>query len=488
MKLKLIIFSLLVFAFTACNKSFLDRKPSSNILLDEQLQEIGASSPSSLIKVVDPSIKGIYAYMRTFATWSSNHDDFGQKAVDLGLDLMTEDVVQSVDHWFGFDYLLDNRQATYRRTIFMWNFYYKIIYNANLIIGQIDPATTDADLKYIRGQSLAMRGYAYFYLVQLYQNTYKGHESALGVPIYTETSLEGHARAPVSEVYDRIVADLTEAVDILNGFTRGTPDQVDQHVAEGMLARVYLSMERWADAATMAHQARTGFPLMGNADYQAGFSSVGNPEWMWGTDITSETTTIYASFFSMMDNTSPGYAGALGVYKLISKKLYDQIPATDIRKTVFNDPGTTIDPDLPPYAQLKFIDPSGAFTGDYLYMRASEMYLIEAEALARQTQDDMAADVLFELVSKRDPAYVKSSNTGQALIDEIILQKRIELWGEGITFLDMKRLKEGLDRTGSNHRPDAVLVFPPEDKVFTYKLPQRELDNNPNIPASDQNP
>lgn len=487
MKRRSILIVTVVLSLMACNKDFLDRKPTSDILLDEQLREIGAASPTALVNVVDPSIRGIYAFMRTYATWSENHDDFGQKAVDHGLDLMTEDVVQSVHHWFGFDYLLDNREAAFRRTIFLWNFYYKIIYNANLILSQIDAETTSDELRHVRGQALAMRGYAYYYLVQLYQKTYKGNESAPGVPIYTETALQGNPRAPVSEVYAQITTDLTDAITALDGFQRTTKDAVNQQVAQGILARVYLSMERWSDAANMARLARTGFALMDETTYQGGFNNVANPEWMWGTDITSETTTIFASFFSMMDNTNPGYAGALQIYKLVSKKLYDEIPATDVRKAVFNDPARTINGSLPAYAQLKFRDPGG-WTGDYVYMRASEMILIEAEAMARQGQDAMAQDLLFELVSERDPAYVKSTAASTALIDEIILHKRIELWGEGITFLDMKRLNKGLDRTGSNHRPDAVLVLPAGDNLFTYQIPQREIDNNSNMTAADQNP
>ncbi len=68
--------------------------------------------------------------------------------------------------------------------------------------------------------------------------------------------------------------------------------------------------------------------------------------------------------------------------------------------------------------------------GDPVYMRAGEMYLIEAEAKAKYN-DATAQDVLFTLVSNCDPGYVKSTKTGQALVDEIILQRRMELWGKG---------------------------------------------------------
>ena len=189
----------------------------------------------------------------------------------------------------------------------------------------------------------------------------------------------------------------------------------------------------------------------------------------------------------MIDNTSPGYAGALQSYILISKKLYDLIPATDVRKAVFNDPAKTLAPTLPAYAQLKFRDPGG-FTGDYIYIRVSEMYFIEAEAQARQGNSTGAAQTLFDLVSKRNSSYTLSANTGQALLDEIFLQKRIESWGEGVIFMDIKRLNMGIDRTGSNHVSNAVLVIPAGDPRWTYQIPLNEIQANPNISEGDQNP
>ena len=69
--------------------------------------------------------------------------------------------------------------------------------------------------------------------------------------------------------------------------------------------------------------------------------------------------------------------------------------------------------------------------GDVPYMRAAEMYLIEAEAKAKLGQDANAAKLLFDMVSKRDAAYKLSTSTGTKLLDEIYFHRRVELWGEG---------------------------------------------------------
>jgi starch-binding outer membrane protein, SusD/RagB family len=469
----------------SCKKDWVETRPDG-YFLESDVRELGAASPSSLIKVVDPSMRGIYTYMYSYNTAfrvSGRHDDFGQKSIDISTDFMTEDIVQYIHHWFGFDYLLDDRDAAFARTFTNWNFYYKIISDANFIIASIDPAVTNAELKAVRGQALSIRAFSFLNLVQLYQQTFKGNETAKGIPIYTAPATEGKPRASMTEVYTQIEADLLEAIGLLAGYNRVSKEQINQGVARGLLARAYLNMERWADAASQASQARAGYAPMTSAQYSQGFSDINNAEWMWGGDINSNTTTIFASFFSHMDNNSPGYNGALGVYKLIDKKLYDQIPATDARKSVYM---ATAAAPFPALTSTKFRDPGG-WVGDYVYMRAAEMYLIEAEAQARAGNNTPAQTALTALISTRIPGFT-TTNTGPALVNEVILHRRIELWGEGFSLNDYKRWKRGIDRTGSNHRSDALLVLPAGDKKFFYQIPQREFDTNSTFTAADQNP
>lgn len=128
-------------------------------------------------------------------------------------------------------------------------------------------------------------------------------------------------------------------------------------------------------------------------------------------------------------------------------------------------------------------------------MRAAEMYLIEAEALAKTGKEGEAVAVLEELVKSRFPAYVAPATSGQALIDEILLQRRIELWGEGFTLLDMKRLNKDLKRTvgtPAKGEHDAGLAVVTERPItsnsFLWRIPQTEIDSNDKLTAADQNP
>lgn len=221
---------------------------------------------------------------------------------------------------------------------------------------------------------------------------------------------------------------------------------------------------------------------------------IDNPEWMWGFDHNAETTTLHESFFSHISNLADGYAGLNYAPRLIDKRLYDGIPATDARKQWFQSDPATITPAITPaekatawklpYANLKF-GHNGDFTMDYLYMRASEMVLIEAEALAQQNKGAEAATVLKELLSQRDTAW----NAASVTVDDVWQQRRIELWGEGFAMFDLKRLHKGIDRNydGSNHYMSAKLTIPAGDKRWIYRIPQSEIQENPDISEADNN-
>jgi hypothetical protein len=292
----------------------------------------------------------------------------------------------------------------------------------------------------------------------------------------------------VAKVYEQINADLDQAITLLTGApARANKSHINLNVAQGFKARVALTQQNWQVAATMAAAARSGISLMSNTQYQAGFNDYTNPEWIWGVRQVSDQTTYFYSFFAYMSadfnstniRTNP---------KAINSKLYDQIPTTDVRSKLFDPTGANTSFPIPPggvrkpYQNKKFLSGggSGSSIGDVVLMRAAEMYLIEAEAKARLGQDAGAQDALFTLLKNRDASYTKSTKTGTALINDILLQRRIELWGEGFRFYDLKRLNQPLDRTGANHDASVavVLTIPVDDVRWEFLIPQDEINNS----------
>jgi hypothetical protein len=278
------------------------------------------------------------------------------------------------------------------------------------------------------------------------------------------------------------------------GYKRPNKNYVDASVANGILARYYLLANKWQEAANAASKARQGYTLMpANASgLYDGFVTVNNQEWMWGFAHTTETQTTYASFFSMISNIAPGYAGIGYAPRLIDARLYEQIPDADLRKAWFNGPEgaeQATDAASLPYASVKFghVDD---WTDNYMYMRAAEMVLIEAEAYAHMGDGAKAAQALKVLMDVRQPGWNRASVT----VDDIHLQRRIELWGEAGRVYDIRRYKQGFRRTEAQGWPAAALLAGrptenPENWMWVLTIPQAEFDGNVNMDgAKDQNP
>lgn len=477
---------------TGCKKSYLDTKPSDAITPDQAYESIAAVNSA-----IDASYLSSFQYGG--GNGAGRHDNFGQKAIDLANDLMGNDMTIHTQGygWFNADYqytgwTLPNGVNT--RSDQTWSFYYMIIKQANLILDNTANQTQTNDLKAVRGEALALRAWAHFNLVNNFQQTYKGNTTAKGIPVYTSIG-PAKGRGTVEEVYEQVKEDLTDAETLLNGQTRSSKKRIDVSVVRGIRARVALVMEDWTTAESYAKSARTGYTLMSAATLvtASAFSNINNSEWMWGAPITAAQATIYASFFSHIDPTAGGYA-TLGGQKKITKALYDQINSADARKGWFMPP-TSTNTTFVPYTQIKHRVPTaGSWAADYLYMRAAEMYLIEAEALARQTKDAEARVVLEALIKTRYPAYSAASFSGASLVSEILLQRRIELWGEGFSLFDIKRTGVGLNRptgTGNHGSPNfnpIVYTQVAASPLFLMRIPTRELDNNPNMTPADQNP
>ncbi len=489
---KFIIASVLALGFTACSDSYMDTEETGS-LTPEEAGEVAAND-------ADIFLNGIWSYM---ADVTSAHDDFNYLAAMHALDMMGDDIAMGGEHFFVYDYRFEYSGGNYARVRRTWNVFYTLLARANEILDMYpEGANSDAE-KALVGQALAIRGLCYTDLPMIYQKPTTANGSlnldAPAVPLYL-ADMDGltlderdelKGRNTVDRVWQQAESDLTKAVQLLEeaNYVRPSKHFIDANVANGLLARYYLYTQQWANAVAAAHKARQGYQPMDNVGLHDGFMLLSNPEWMWGFDHTNETTTMYASFFSHISNFAPGYSGLGLSSRLIDKRLYDQIPDDDYRKSLFNGPDgdssqSTTGAKMP-YANLKF-GFDGEWTMDYMYMRAAEMYLIEAEGLARQGKGTEAATVLAELMAQRQPSWNKTSVT----VADVQLQRSIELWGEGFSYFDKRRNNEGANRAyeGSNHLSSAQMVVPADSAVWTYQLPISEIQENSHIDFSEQNP
>jgi hypothetical protein len=480
----------------SCGEEYLDTAPTN---------QVDATAAFLTTKNAEAAVNGIYRLL--YSQVNGGDQGHANHPAQLYIwDLMGDDVVQpnTTNAWNLTDaQWIAHRTDVNVSTTHPYRMYYRVIANTNVAIANLDNATGPQSTKdRLKGEVYALRGWAYFNLVQMYGKRYVGgaNNTQMGVPLVLTATTEGQPRASVEEVYTQINADLDQAIALLPS-TPVNKSHPDKEVAKGLKARVALVQQNWALAETLANEARQGLTLMDTVTYKAGFSNISVGEWMWGVDHLEVHTTFFWGFHQYMSCNFNSTVNRQ-TPKVANSAMYNQIPWKDVRKRMWariaNDPSATAPPGgiKPQYMVQKFrleaAAPSTSFSGDVPYMRASEMYLIEAEAQARQggAKETAAQNTLFTLVSARNPTYVLSTNTGAALLNEILFQRRVELWGEGFRFFDLKRMDLPLNRNGANFVSAAIANLfdvPAGDPRWEYLIPRAELNANKAL-AGQQNP
>lgn len=464
-------------------------------------------------------VAGVAKTLNTFQTVLARHNDFGYPALMLFSDCRGIDMVSTNTgyNWFAESAELSDCDVNSDFTELMWGIMYQQVFAANAVLSDLDPETTDPMLQFYRAQALAFRAFDFMMLAQNYQFPYAGHKSDPCIMLITEQNQEeagkkGCLRSSVEETYSRIISDLTTAIDLL-GQSGVKPSQVisaqpkrfiSLATAYGLRARANLLMENWADAASDANNAiaQAGrdniSPLSAAEASRPGFNNIDSHSWMWGIPVAETdrvVTSTIINFPSHMGSLNYGYAG-VGAYRSINQVLFASIPATDVRR------GWWLDADglsanlpeswqeyasgsgVPPFAQVKYApyqDELGTSNNasDVPLMRIEEMYLIAAEATAMAGDPGSGAQMLQQFVSTyRDPAYTVAAASATEVQDEVLNQRRIELWGEGITYYDFLRLGKDFDRAGAGFPDEWNYNVPATSNLFRLPIPETEMQGN----------
>ena len=497
-KINYIIVIIASLMFTSCGEDFLENRPTSFISNDD-LGETALINPS----IVEGNLRGIYNQMVTaYIGGTSSQEDFGHKSFDLMSDLLSSDLAQVGASYNRF-VSLANYVWTQDNTISLpnytaWRFYYRIINSANLIIdanGGNDFTPESDAVKGVIGQAKTIRAFAYFYLTQYFAIKYDA--SAEILPLYILPGQPGKAKSTMGDVYTQIIADLNSAISFMDGYARPNKASLNQNVAKGFLAYVYGSMgqsDKNVLAKNLADEVINSgeFTMMNATEVTGGFTALSTPGWMWGFDLTLANDLGLVSWWGFMDYYSYSYQ-SVGNYRGIDDGLYDRINANDIRKQQFGRPtpgGSYFYGESPLIPANKFYNlrrvkmSQNPMTDDYVYMRVSEMYLLSAEMSAVEGDDAAAKTRLKEVLAKRfsdpaDYAYVDALS-GQALIDEVVFNTKIEFIGEGKSYLLMKRRKLSNTR-GTNHLNRNGETISYDDPMVTFSIHQREITDNPLI-------
>ena len=496
--------------------------------------------------VAENLLKGIPSGLLTYISgWE--HTDFGYHSVGIYNDHACG-LITSNGHLLGLPAGYDRFYlAAYswsyapngNMPAHVWYNYYPQIKSCNDLIKVLEG---NEQLKHYAGIARTYRAMMYLDLARMYECLPAANDNnpdyfadqlsvaGLTVPIVDENLDEAGAkenpRATREQIFNFIFADLAFAEEALAEYVPTMFSNPDLSVVYGLYARAYLWLGGFDDMysgelpkgnaayakageyARMAIEAHGG-AIMSEAEWTSvtnGFNVIAS-SWMWG--LQQSVDTVINNLFQFVAHMAPeasyGYAplSQLGV----SKKDYERLGDGDFRKKLIKGPETTYAEFAPytslsadefasfaPYVNFKF-RPAGGNRTEYKaagatvlpLMRCEEMYFIEMEAAYHTQGFDAALTLLSQFMANRDSSYRVQT---QDLLDEIIFQKGIEFWGEGIKMYDMKRLNKGYDSAynGTNYPPDARFVIEGRAPWWSYCIPKGETDLNKAAAEQGANP
>ncbi|HEU4901337.1 MAG TPA: RagB/SusD family nutrient uptake outer membrane protein [Flavisolibacter sp.] len=454
-----------VIVFSSCRKDKLSPIPETVIS-----DAVAFQTPERALQ----TINGLYAAVKTGSFYGSRYLVYN----DIRGEEFNNRTQNGVTGYQTYNY---TASSSLNEVGNVWNAAYAAVNRINVVIAGLQTAPLSDQLKsQYTAEARFLRGLTYFSLVTLYARPYwDGNGDKPGVVIYTEPQTTGgnnnKARATVAETYNQILADLNYAEQNLPATYGAASTQnltrAHKDAAIALKTRVYLNMRKYADVITEANKivsATAPFTSNGSVPH----SLAANIADVFGANgATAEN--IFSFPFTSLDlpgtqNSlnqyySPG-PGGNGDYALnatdgiIANTTFWS--ATDARRA-FNQATS---------GQI-WLRKWTANSDNVPVIRYAEVLLNLAEALARTNGLDARAIALLNAVHKRsDPATTLVPLTADELINMILLERRIELLGEGFRSLDLLRLGQPLPA-----KPGVSSTVATNETQYIWPLPNGEL-------------
>lgn len=497
---------------------------SLNSCIEETFPTNGATTDQlgSSAKATEALLWAMPAFANDVETVVGNHWEWGYGSLIHIRDVMTGDLAipsSPYSIWYHFWYNNSGIGPNTSASQFIWNYYWKFVQTTNNLISAVNPETaTEMQLGYL-GAGYGFRAMLYLDMAQSFEflendavssiNSSGNDVKGLTVPIVTETTSEETARnnprATREQMAEFILSDLNKAEEYIVHLDIATKTLPHLDAIYGLKARYYMWLGEYASARDYARRAinETSSDPMTESEWldpTTGFNQL--DYWMWGSQLQAEDAAVqtgllnWTSFMSVEALYGYAWANGGGMMNMIDAHLYSQIADTDFRKKAWKAPqGSALEgqtvfiiPEqaalVPDYASVKF-RPAQGNTSDYTvasasaypFMRVEEMYFIEAEAAAHLNASEGKTLLENFMKSYRDPSYVCNNSD---VVFEVLLQKRIELWGEGTTFYDIKRLDLSVTRgyPGTNWTDAARFNTDGRPAWMNFSIVTTEENNN----------
>jgi len=350
-------------------------------------------------------------------------------------------------------------EGTYSRS-------YEIINAANTVIENVDKVKDPAKQTRMIGEASFLRSLAYFDLVRFFAKPYVSGQAntQLGVvirpnAIYNFNVDLSKERSTVDEVYKVIIDGLNLAYTNLpaeNSF------YADKYAAKALLARVYLQQGNYAEARDAANDVieNSGHGL--SQTYAAAFNhDTDQTEDVFAIQITKQTGVNDANtFYESEDNG--GRSGDFSIRDHYLEK--------------FSDPDDRATFNYENEANGRIL--TSKFTDQFAnvgIIRLAEMYLIRAEANFREGTA-IGNTPLDDINIIRSRA--KAANLPVVTLDDILLERELELGMEGFLIHDIKRTKRSIDISEDGDGSNLILY---DANNLVFPIPLKETDANKKI-------
>ena len=464
----IIIVTICTFLIPSCKKKELELFPYNQI---ETTQAFNTENDANL------ALNGVYFGLRASGSYYQGiWNIIGEVTSDNVIISQAGRLSQQIYH--NWQYNGDNTYGLFAGG-------YTIIRRANAIIENIDkvPGSSTAFINNVKGQALACRAMTYFDMARVYSKSpLNATASDSTVPYITTTdpSIQP-AKEPISGFYTKLINDLTTAGNLINA-SNGVA-RFHKASVNGILSKVYLYKGEWVNCIAAADAALGSTPVLPNI---ATFPLI----WTDGT----ESGVLFKIKNTLVDNSNTlgvNYYQPVGggirseyVVDYAFRQLF--LPA-DVRTSTYIQ--TSIYNGVNQNHVVKYAGKTSFPVGvlDAKVLRTAEVLLNRAEAHYRNSNQIAALADLNLLKSNRITGYINASLSGQALLDEILLQRRLELAFEGDRFWDLKRRNVPVQRSTFGDRADGTgttYIFPTlaaGDFKFNFPIPQSEINFNKSL-------
>lgn len=347
-----------------------------------------------------------------------------------------------------------------------WSSPYRTVELSNIVIEGLEdiPVTAANQTQWnnLKGSALFLRAFSFYNLLQAFAPPYIAStaDSDPGIPIRLTTDVnERSERASIKEVYDRIVTDLKESVDLLP-ITPAFQTRSSKTAAQALLAKLYLNIGDNAQAVDYSDKALTNYKMLIDFNTLTAASTFSFPVYPGNTEVIFYNTSV---FYTLMQNSNP----------IVDSVLYQSYATNDLRKTILYRLNGT----LPMF--------KGQYTGRinslFSGLATNEMYLIRAEANARLGNTAAALTDLNTLMQKRwktGTFIAFTATTASGALTQILAERRKELPFTGSTrWEDLRRLNQDtrFAKTLTRQLNGQLYMLPPNDTKYTFPIPEEEI-------------